>query len=106
MDLLDSIGIWQESGDSAFNELHDKASSTATSLEAVTKRVELAVSWVDSIEARLSAMAKLPRVQFSPSLENFDLNGAPASSLSTPSMDGERAKGHGDDCDEVLGPQK
>jgi hypothetical protein len=51
MDSLDTIRTWQATVDTAFDDLREKAHGTATSLDAVTKQVELTASHVDSIEA-------------------------------------------------------
>jgi hypothetical protein len=93
MDSLDTIGTWQVIVDMAFDDLHEKARGTGTSLDAVTKRVELAVSHVDSIEAWLTTTVSPPPIHPSPPLGNLDLNAAPKSSSCSRAMDRERAKG-------------
>jgi hypothetical protein len=50
-------------------------------------------------------MVSSPPIHPSPSLGNLDLNAAPRSSSCSPAMDGERAKGHGEDCDRLLRPR-
>jgi hypothetical protein len=105
MDSLDTIGSWQATADTAFDELRDRAKGTTTSLEAVTKRVEMAVTRVDMLEARLMTTPAPPQIQPTPAFKGMDLNAAPGSSLCSPTMDGERTKGHGEDCGGVLGPR-
>jgi hypothetical protein len=102
---LDTIGTWQATANTAFDDLRERARGTATTLGAVTKRVELAASRVNTIEARPAMMAMPPPIQPSPALGNLDLNVVPGLSSSSPSMDGERAKGHGEDCGGLLGPR-
>jgi len=104
MDLLDAIGTWQATADTAFDELRERAQGRSTSLEAVTRRVELAATRVDSIEARLMTAPAPPPIRPAPALRNMDLNAAPGSSSRSPARDGEQAKGHGEDCGGILGP--
>jgi hypothetical protein len=80
MDSLDTIGTWQATADTAFDDLREKARGMATSLDEVTKQVELAASCVDKIEARLTTIAMPPPIHPTPPLGNLDLNAAPGSS--------------------------
>ena len=103
MDSLDAMGTWQATADAVFDEFRERAQGTTTSLEEVNKHMERATSRVDSLEARLTTPT--PPIQRAPALRNMDLNVAPGSSSCSPAMDGERAKGHGEDCGGLLGPR-
>lgn len=59
LDSLNAMGSWQTSADQVFGELRQKADGAATSLEAVSKRVDLVASRMDALEARLT-MASAP----------------------------------------------
>lgn len=53
LDSLNALGAWQATADKAFGDLHQRVEGTTSSLEAVTKRVDLTASWMDSLEVRL-----------------------------------------------------
>lgn len=108
LDSLNSMGSWQVSADKVFGDLCDQAEGTKTSLDAVSNRIHFVASRVDSLEARLMAVLAptapaAPTLQPPPALRNVDLNVAPESSSSSPSMDGERDKGLSEHCGGVLG---
>jgi hypothetical protein len=59
LDSLNAMGSWQTSGDKAFGELREQAMNATSSLDAVTKRVDLAATRMDSLEAWMT-MAPVP----------------------------------------------
>lgn len=72
LDSLNAMGSWQTSADKAFEELREKVEGMATTLEAVSKWVDLAATRMDSIESRLTMAPATP--QHLPSLKIMDLN--------------------------------
>jgi len=105
MDSLEAIGTWQSTADQAFEDLRKRAQSSANTMDAMTRRMDLAATRVDAIEARLTRPTDPPPIHPSQVLGNFDLNTAPKVFSGSSSMDGERAKVLGDDCGGVLGPR-
>lgn len=105
LDSVNSIGTWQATADNVFEELRETAEGAVTSLGAVTKRVELAASRMDALEARLTTAPTANQDQLPRVLRTMDLNTAPGSSTCSPALDGERAKGHGEHCGGILGPR-
>ena len=55
----DLAGDW---ADTAFDDLRDRARGTATTLDAMTKRVELTALRINTIEARLATTAMPPLI--------------------------------------------
>lgn len=106
LDSLNAMGAWQATADKSLDDLRQQAHGTSSSLQAVTKRMDLAVSRMDSLETRLTtAPTAALTVHHASGGRPMDLNLAPGPSLCSPARDGERPKGHGDDCGGILGPR-
>lgn len=106
LDSLNAMGSWQTSANKAFGELREQAVNAMSSLDAVTKRVDLAATRMDSLEARLTmALVPAPQVLQAPSPRLVDLNLAPGSSSSSPAKDGEQPMGPGEHYGRFLGPR-
>jgi hypothetical protein len=86
--------------------LRKRAEGASSSMEAVTKRVDLAASRMDSLEAWLTmAPATAPLVHPPLGSRPVDLHLAPRSSSCSPARDEEWPKGHGEHCGGILVPQ-
>jgi hypothetical protein len=106
LDSLNAMGAWQVTADEAFGELRRQADGASSALQAVTKQVDLAATRMNSLEARIEKATAGPTfVHPHPGSRSVDLNLAPGTSPCSPARDGERPKGHGDDCGGILGPR-
>ena len=104
LDTLNAVGTWQAGADKVLGELLERADGAATSLAAVSKRVDLTANRVDSNEAWLTlAPAGTPLLI---GLKVGDLNLPPGLSSSSSAKDGEPpVVGLGEHCGGVLGPR-
>lgn len=88
LDSLNAMGSWQSTVDKAFGDLRERADGTVATLAAITKRIDLAASRVDSQETWLTmapTTAPLPHG----TTKVVDLNLDPGTSTSSPARDRE-----------------
>lgn len=106
LDSLNAMGSWLMSADKAFGDLRQSVEGTATSLEAISKWVDLVVSHVDSLEMRLTmAPAPISMAQATPGPKIVDLNLALGSSSCGPARGEEQPTGPDEHCGGVLRPR-
>jgi len=106
LDSLNAMGSWQTSADQAFGELRQRAEGTATSIDVVSKRVDLAASRMDALEAWLMmAPAPIPTAQATLGPKVVNLNLALGSSSSVPAQGEEQPMGPDEHCGRLLRPR-